>query len=219
MCLVQPSFEASIVDCDYNLQEFYAVGEVYRCEVSNNLNIYSPESAEIVAVNGAHMSGKSNNDEIYFHAADKHIEYFPRGLEKFFTKLTGILIWRSKLREIHQDDLKSYTKLKYLNLGENNIEVINDGLFDYQPDIEVFTCGSCKIFHISPTVFDNLHILATLYLGGNKCTSKHSTNNRTGVLEVIKSVKYTCINPSLLKLNEKLKNLEDDYINLNSKEF
>jgi hypothetical protein len=158
------------------------------------------------------MSGKSNNDEIYFQARDKLIEYFPRGLEKFFTKLTGIAIWGSQLKEIHQDDLKSYTKLKYFSLTKNNIEVIGDGLFDYQPDIEVIIFERSKIVHISPTVFDNLPKLTTLYLIGNKCTSKDFFNNRTGVLEVIKSVKSTCISPDFTKLDEKLTNLE-----LNSK--
>jgi len=210
---------SSSVDCNYNNYDFYAVGSKYRCEVSNNLNISSPESAEIVAVTGAHMSGKSNNDEIYFHAEDKHIEYFPRGLEKFFTKLTGIAIWRSQLKEIRQDDLKPYTKLKNLYLSINNIEVIENGLFDYQPDIEVIIFEICKIFHISLTVFDNLPKLTTLYLYGNNCTNQYSTHNRAGVLEVIKSVKSTCVSSEFLKLDEKLKNLEKNSKNLNYDNF
>jgi len=214
--LINRTFESSSVDCNFNSNyDFIAAGYKYRCQMSNNLIISSPKSAQIVAVTGTHMSGKSNNDEIYFNAADKQIEYFPRGLEKFFSQLTGIAIWRSQLKEIHQDDLKLYTKLNYLNLGENNIEVIEDGLFDFQPNIIVFTCGKCSIFHISPTVFDDLPKLATLYLYGNKCTNQHSTNNRAGVLEVIESVKNTCISSDFVKLHEKLRNLEYDYMNLN----
>jgi len=97
---------SSSVDCNYGNDDFYAADYKYRCYVSNNLNISSPESQQIDVVTGTHMSGKSNNDEIYFHAEFKHIEYFPRGLEKIFTNLTGIAIWWSQLKEIHQDDLK-----------------------------------------------------------------------------------------------------------------
>jgi len=208
---------SSSVDCNYINYSFYAVVLKYGCYVSNNLNISSPESATIIAVNGAHESGKSNIDEIYFHAESKHIEYFPRGLEKFFTNLTGIGIYDSKLKEIHQDDLKLYKKLKYLSLLKINIEIIEDGLFDYQPDIESIIFENMKIIHISSTVFDNLPKLTTLYLGGNKCTSKSSINNRAGVLEVIKSAKSTCISSDFLKLDEKLKNLEENYKSLNSK--
>ena len=207
---------SSSIDCDYNSGwDFYAVGYKYRCEVSNNLNISSPELVQIDAVNGTHMSGKSSNDEIYFYAYKKQIEYFPRGLENFFTNLTGIAIWGSQLKEIHQEDLKAYTKLKYLSMGTNNIEIIEDGLFDYQPDIENIIFDRCKIFHISLTVFDNLSKLTTLYLYRNKCTDTYTSNDRKSVLEIIKNVKSNCISSDYLKFVERLKNLEDDSKDLN----
>ncbi|CAG9811038.1 unnamed protein product [Chironomus riparius] len=213
------TLESSNVNCVYGYFGFHAVTSKYRCLVSNSLNISSQDSAQIDAVNGTHLTNKTNNDEIFFHASSRHIEYFPKGLEKFFTNLTGIVIWYSKLKEIHQDDLKAYTKLNYLFLSTNNIEIIEDGLFDFQPDIQVIKFEDSKIFHISSSVFDNLSKLTTLSLAGNSCTNLSSTNNRAGVLEVIKSVISTCISSDFSKLDEKLKNLEEGYKNLNLKDL
>jgi len=211
---------SSSLECDYNMGwDFWVVGIKYRCYVSNNLNISSPESAKIVAVNGTHMSGKSNNDEIYFHASNKHITYLPRGLERFFTNLTGIAIYGSQIKEIHQDDLKPYTKLIYFGIGRSNIEVIEDGLFDYQPNIKVIDFYQSEIFHISSTVFDNLLKLTSMDLKGNNCTNQESKNNRANTLEVIKSVKFTCNSSGFLKLDKKLKNLEIGYKNINRENF
>jgi hypothetical protein len=184
--------------------------------VSNDLNILSPESAEIDKVNGIHMSGKSNESEIYFHSENKIIKHFPRGLEKFFKNLIGIAIWHSQLQEIHQEDLKHYTKLKYLNLFTNNIKIIEDGLFYYQADIEVIVFERCKIFHIITTVLDYLFKLSTLLLNENQCTNKFAINNQTGVREVIRSIKSTCISSNYTKLDEKLKNIERKSKNLNN---
>ena len=166
----------------------------YGCSLNTNINITSPETAEIGNFNGVHLSGKSNNDEISLTIADKHIEYFPRGLEKIFTNLIGIAVKSSKLKEVHQDDLKHFTNLKLIKFEKNNIQVIEDGLFNHQSDIESIVIQEPNIVQISPTVFDNLSKLSTLELDGNKCINMHAKKNRTNVLEVIKSMKIACLN-------------------------
>ena len=190
------------------MYSFHAVGDKYRCLVENDLTIDSPEKVQIETVSGTHMSGKSNDDEIYFHMIDKPIQYFPRGMEKFFKNLKGIALWGSQIKEIHQEDLKPYQKLENLFFSSSNIEIIEEGLFDFNPDMDTIIFQKSKIFHISPTVFNNLPKLTTLYLEGNKCTNKDATNSRTGTLEVINSVKVLCISTEFLYLDATIKTLE-----------
>jgi len=56
------------------------VGEIYHCEVYNNPNITTEESAEI---NGTHENSKSNDDVLGFRAEYKTIHFFPKGLDNF----------------------------------------------------------------------------------------------------------------------------------------
>ena len=130
------------------MYDFWAVGNKYRCFVKNNLVIDSPEKVQIDAVSGTHISRKSNDGEIYFHIDGKPIQYFPRGIEKFFRNLKGIAIWGTKIKEIHQEDLKPYKNLNCLYVRSSNIGIIEEGLFDFNPDMEAIIFPALKIFHI-----------------------------------------------------------------------
>ena len=143
------------IECDYGIFDSrYAYGDKYRCLVKNNIDIDLRGEEEIKTITGTHMSGKSDDSDIHLHISSKAIQYFPRGMEKFYKNLKGIIIWHSQLKEIHQEDLKSYPDLNNLYLSGNDIEIIEDGLFDYNPDIEVIIFEKTKLFHISPTAFD-----------------------------------------------------------------
>lgn len=197
------------IDCTYSLYNFHAVGDQYRCLVSNDIIIYSKENTQINTLKGTHVSGKDDDSEIYFHIDSKPIQYFPRGMEKFFKNLRGIAIWHTHLKEIHQEDLKPFPNLNNLHLTKNDIEIIQKDLFDYNPELEFVIIENAKIVHIVSTVFDNLSKLTNLYLYGNKCTSQHSFNNRTETISVINSIKQTCIGADYLSLEKKLENLEE----------
>jgi len=196
------------------VQNYHAVGNKYYCAVANDIVIDSPEQALIETLTTSHTSGKSDDDEIYFHISTKSIQYFPRGMEKFYKNLIGIVIWHTQLKEIHQDDLKPYPKLNNLYLSGNDIEFLEEGLFDFNPHLETIVFENTKLFYISSTVFDKLTKLNTLYLAGNKCTGETSFQDRTATLKIINSVKTSCAS-DFVNLNRKLENLEKISKNLN----
>ncbi|CAG9811682.1 unnamed protein product [Chironomus riparius] len=197
------------IECEYGIFDSnHAYGDKYRCLVKNAIDIDLPDEVQIESITGDHMSGKSDDSDIHFHIS-KQIQYFPRGLEKFYKNLKGIIIWHSQLKEIHQDDLKPYPDLNNLYLSGNGIEIIEDGLFDYNPDIKVIIFENTKLFHISPTAFNNLANLKTLFFNGNICTNLYSVQNRAVTLKVIKGVKNSCTSSDFLSLKKKLENLEE----------
>ncbi|XP_070495119.1 uncharacterized protein [Chironomus tepperi] len=203
-------YEFVNVECEFNMCDFWNMKNKYRCAVKNILNIDSFENAQINEISGTHMSGKSNDDEIYFNASNKSVNYFPRGLEKFFTNMRGIAIWYDSLKEIHQSDLKPYSKLEYLNIYDTKIEIIEDGIFNYNPNLEVIVLGKSNIFHVGLTVFDHLTKLTSLYMLDTKCINLNSQKDRTGVLNIINTVKSKCMSDEFLKLDQKFKNLKND---------
>ena len=88
------------LDCSYGNFEYVVAGTAYQCGVANNLSMTSPEEAVIRSVSGIHMSGKTNDDVTAFHVYSKTIEFFPRGLEKFFKNLKAIDIKNNQIRQI-----------------------------------------------------------------------------------------------------------------------
>ncbi|XP_070508532.1 uncharacterized protein [Chironomus tepperi] len=198
------------IECEYGfLDSVHAYGDKYRCLVKNDIDIELPEEVDIESISGSHMRHKTDDNDIHFHINDKLIKYFPRGMGKFYKNLKGIVIWHTKLKEIHQMDLMAYPKLNNLFLSSNDIEIIEDGLFDYNLDIEVIIFENTKIFHIGLTVFGNLRKLVTLFLNGNKCTNSYSVNNRALSLKVIRDIRRTCTSSDFVNLMRKLENLEE----------
>jgi hypothetical protein len=194
------------------------VGKQYNCKVQNALIIDSPEKAQISSITGSHMLEKSKNDKIYFYSRSNIIRYFPTGLEKFYNNLNGIYITNGHLKEIHQRDLKFYTKLEFLDLFCNDIEIIEDDLFRFNPNLLAISFHSNPIFHIEPKVFNGLVKLHSLSLGRNRCTDMIAKNNTQEVKDIIENIKSACNNHNYLTIENKVKKLNGNSQNLKSLE-
>jgi len=195
------------------------VVSVYQCAVNNNPNIRTKESAQISGISGTHQSSKNNDDVTGFYADRKRIQFFPKGLNKIFKNLKFIFIHKSQLKEIHQSDLKVFPNLVYFYLVYNKIAVIEAGLFDFNPKLELVVFWESKIIHIDPNVFDNLNKLRYLWFEYVLCVDQNIFNSREQVQEAIKVVKSNCSNSEYLELDNQIKNLKIDFEILNSPEF
>lgn len=191
------------------------VKNIYVCFVNNNPNITSKELAKVNSKTGQHIDGYNDDDKIYFHVENKTINYFPNGLEKLFSDLIGIIIISSHLKEIHQIDLKPYSKLIRLYLPGNDIEVLEDGLFDFNSELKYIALSSNKFIHIHPKVFDKLPNLISLYMDSNNCISKYAIKNAFAVQKIISEIKTNCLSPSYVRFNKKMMELENDSKDLN----
>lgn len=196
----------------------------YCCLVQNSLNITSPETAQIDSVDGSHILNRTKNDEVIFWSDGKIINYFPRGLEKFFKFLTGILVISCHLKEIYAEDLKEYTNLTYLDINDNDIEVLEENLFYYNGKLEAISMHNNKLIHIAPSILDNLDNLVSFY--NIECIGIGANNNRSAVIEVVKAIKRNCSNLEYSRLYKSIKSqvhiIQDqqivDIINLKSKD-
>lgn len=198
------------INCEYGIfDNRHAYGDKYRCLVQNTIDVVFPEEVYIDTLSGTHADGKTNDNDIHFFIDSKSIQYFPRGMEKFFKNLKGIIIWHTLLKEIHQEDLKPYPNLNNLYLSDNDIEIIEDGLFEYNLDLEVIIFEKTKLIHIGPTVFSHLTKLTTLFFNGNKCTNLYSVKDRALTLKVITGVRNSCVSSVFLKFKKMMENLEE----------
>ena len=154
------------IECHFNTS---TVWYNYPCEVTNDVIINSQETTTVNRVIGTHGQGKSHNDVKQFNAEDKIIEYFPKGLEYFFPNIKVLSIMSCGLKEIHQSDLEMFPELRWASFYDNNIQVLEKGLFSKNPKLGYIFFNRNKIIFIHDEVFKNLPKLTHIGLGNNEC--------------------------------------------------
>ncbi|XP_070507520.1 phospholipase A2 inhibitor beta-like [Chironomus tepperi] len=107
------------------------------------------------------------------------------------------------LKELNQENLKPFSKLTILTLDKNEIQILEEGVFDYNLELVIIDLDSNKLVHIDISVFDNLAKLTFLGLNLNICINSFGNSTST-VDDVINKAEYQCIAPEF----EALKALE-----------
>jgi len=210
------------VECNYETSNSYEdYGQVYVCYLLNKLNITSKNAATLIKADGRHSVLKTDNDVTAFRSDEAYhmIHYFPRNLENIFPNLTIIFINNGRLKEIHQSDLKPFQKLTYLDLDQNDIEILEDGLFYYNTKLTLIRLERNLIIHIGIQVFDNLNKVKSLCLHNNPCINMEAKNNATEVMRIIKTTQQTCLNSDYETVDNNLKIIEDTLVCINSETF
>ena len=203
--------------CQYNLDGWGFLGTLYYCNIVNAVSITSPDAAQIDSISGTHQFGRDNDNVEAFNVENKgQINYFPRGLNKFFKNLKAIQIYNNVLKEIHQRDLKDFPKLMGLSLRTNNLEILEENLFEFNPNLEFIDLWSNKITHIDPHVFSNLIKLHSLFVFQNPCISMYITDNSTAIQNIIRAAQLQCTNLVYSNLEQQVKYLEFESNFLNS---
>ncbi|XP_070504787.1 putative leucine-rich repeat-containing protein DDB_G0290503 [Chironomus tepperi] len=112
-----------------------------------------------------------------------------------------------------------FPNLIYFDLTDNGIEVIEQGLFDYNPNLEVVGFDEPNIIYIDPNVFDNLNRLSHFWFEKVPCIAQYISNSKEKVQSAIKVVKSKCPNSDFLFLSTQLKSLESMSKTLDSAVF
>lgn len=163
----------------------------YECFI-DSLEIHSKDNRNITQVTGAHASGKTNDNVNGIRALHANIEFFPRGLEKFFKNLEYFHIWQSNLSEITGDDLRAFRRLKKFDVFDNDIEEIEDDLFDYTPNLEFISLASNEIWRVENGTFDGLKSLKKLDFDKNVCYKGDDDEEK--LQELIDEIEEKCVN-------------------------
>lgn len=99
----------------------------------------------------------------------KQIHFLPHAIgETFFKNIAGLTINDSKLKEIHQQDLSEFSKLRELFIVSNEIENLEENLFEFIEHLELLWLDGNKITKIDSKIFDNLNKLRYLNIRERK---------------------------------------------------
>ncbi|CAG9812197.1 unnamed protein product [Chironomus riparius] len=180
------------LECKFEVDEFATVGRQYTCVVQNDLNIFN-ENASILDILGTHADNHTIDSVFALTIENKATKYLPTNTGEVFINLTSLRVKNGRLKELHKDDLRSMPKLRYLNLDDNDIEILNDDVFEYNPLLNLVWLSNNKIKKIGEKLAENFKNLVSLDLTKNSCTTK-----RFAVLQT----KYA--NPSMQSIQNKI---------------
>lgn len=180
------------LECTYKNEYFVGIGNLYYCEFARDLNIISKDSAYITSSSGVHWDGKEKDDVQGVDGKDKNIKYFPKGLHMIFQNLKAIDIENGRIKELHQSDLRPFGTLEYLDLGGNDIEVLENGVFNYNPLLKVISLSRNRLYQIDSNVFEGLYNLDYLVLEGNTCINENAKFDFVGVRNIIHNINALC---------------------------
>lgn len=125
----------------------------YQCKVEK-ISLET-EGITVDAVNGTHLIGKSNDDvKVIAIGSSPNMIFLPKGIEKFFPNLEGIVVAFSGLSQITENDLKPFQHLKVLHLVNNRIKVFDTKQFEFNPDLKHIFIQNAVLESISPNIFD-----------------------------------------------------------------
>lgn len=182
------------VECDFYSGIWDVLGTIYYCSVRNEVSIASLDESILTSVSGLHSRNKSDHDVVGFYIFNKTVSYFPKGLGEIFQNLNSIWIYNCHYKNISQSDVAVYSNLIYLYLGHNDIEVLEQGIFDYNPKLKAVFLHYNKISQIDSNIFDNLSQLVTLDIRSNACINMSAENDIKEVQKIIQNVKNKCQN-------------------------
>lgn len=101
---------------------------------------------------------------------EQQVEFMPYKLAESFISLEELIISKCGLRQLNSWDFDELSKLKKLELTNNNISSIGDKIFDPLTSLEVLDLSANGIVKLSQNVFSALANLKTLDLSDNEIT-------------------------------------------------
>lgn len=183
------------LECSYFINQWGSLGTIYLCPVKDPFEITSRADSTITSVDGLLTNEKGNDDVRGLVIREKKVHYFPQRIDKYFKNLEGFALQDCQLKEVHQSDLAVFPKLIDLYLTNNDITVLEEGLFDFNPNLKILYLYNNRISRIYEKVFDNLNKLHTLWLQANYCIGRLAESDRDQVQELIQVVKEKCSRP------------------------
>lgn len=192
--------------CSYDIEHLPFIGSFYACQATAS-TLATINNRNVTGLSGTSKAGKMPSDVQSLIIRDRTCQYFPRQLEKFMPNLEMVVIERSGLKEIQSNDLKPLKKLRFLYLSSNNLEILEDHLFEENSRLEIVNIDSNSIHAIGFSILKPLTSLKEISFLNNRCINE-SASNSTAIAKLKKSIVVKCSPSYVHILMDKISSLE-----------
>lgn len=177
------------VSCTFGNVSLANHGTVFGCN-AKGVSI-TTRNQNVTQLTHTLPSGKTLNDVKHLLITAQNCNYFLNGFDTFLKNIEALRIIKTGLKEIKSVELKPFTKITYLDLSNNLLQIIERNLFKFNTKLKYISINTNQFRHISPNVFSPLTTLNFLYITSGGCVSKSATN-RTLTVSLVNSLQNSC---------------------------
>jgi hypothetical protein len=198
ICALISSSIAININCRYEVTSYnFDMVNLYTCVVTHITLTGSPR---IESVTGSHLSGRTNADvqQINFgwsFATCAGIDFIPQGINDFFPNTLSLLVAACGINTLTGEELNEYQNLMSLTMRDNQIERIPGNFFQNNLKIQHINFINNTITRTGSGLLDHLDDLMSAYFDLNICINDRASQNRTGVLRLIETLRVNCSDP------------------------
>lgn len=197
--------EALVLQCSYTMRDAWTLPDLYTCIANVS---FTGDVRHITEVSQNHMPGRTNNDVTGILIFNQNVPFIPRNISNFFSNIEAFEVVDTGLTEINRDEIFSFADLKQINLSQNQIREIGNGLFEGNPKMTAISLVNNPIRNIAHNVFDHLNQLTNLNVLTTTCINT-SADTRVNVESIIFQVSVQC--PPTFKMIEERMLKGDDF--------
>ncbi|KAG5668979.1 hypothetical protein PVAND_016882 [Polypedilum vanderplanki] len=181
------------INCEFaTVQIYISDSDVYNC---NSINIPNYSGDTITEVTGTHQNNKTNYDveSIWFYG-NSTLDFFPRGITKFFPNIKAVWIEDTQILELNGDELDEFgDKLVYFFYRYSNLTTISSSLLKKTPNVVYFLVAYTKLQHVGFDLFTSHDItkLQWLSFAYNSCIHMWD-DSQNGIQNIMDKLKIQC---------------------------
>lgn len=146
----------------------------YYCSASVSSSV---DEQTLKNVTGILKGNLTNFDVSKLAVYSQFIFYqIPKGIEKFFPRLTNLDFFDGNLITVSSNDLKPFPKLTSLSLSRQRIIILDSSLFKYTLNLKFIKISENPIQHVGKDLLKSLKMLTEINFLHNTCFSKVAFN-------------------------------------------
>jgi Leucine-rich repeat (LRR) protein len=198
IALCQLLFQAQGFDleCEFHENSFwFYIGSAEECSVKN-LVVLSKNQI-VTLINGENSYEFENDDRKMLNIQSQIVNFMPEELEHFFPDLEGIRIAHSGLKIIEKSDIQAFENLKHLYLNDNDLESLEDSLFESNPALKVIDFTNNKLKVVGENILQPLINLEVAHFQNNICIDIVASTWNSKISRLISELKEKCAAPEL----------------------
>lgn len=181
---------ALVLECFFDNELLFDELKVsYTCTV---LKLVTNETKRNVSeITGTHLAPYTNDDITQLYIIHQTMEYFPLGFTKFFENIVAVHAGMNKLKYLEKNDLKEFTKMRYLYLYSNQLEVLQSDVFQNNEALEYVSFYNNRLMHIGSKLLLPLPRIRQAYFNKNICIDKQAASEQ-GMSELRLEIAERC---------------------------
>jgi hypothetical protein len=157
--------QSVIIDCEFIMANWEAVGAVYNCWSGSQA---SENSRVIQEVRGEHAPGLTNLDVKLFFEFGNELQYIPSNIAVVFPNLIAMFI-DSPLLELSASDLQPFPNLVRFQSMAGLFQVVDGDLFQHNPRLRWINLYGGWLEHVGENLLSGLSELIQADFRDNEC--------------------------------------------------